>query len=393
MGEDFPLLYHSQLVGNMKKQIGVMLGIFALVVLLLIIPSVSAQDFWACFGNGDRINFCDSRIADRTCTGSVCKYCMDFYSEEFDCFAPGNFNACNSGGGQCSEFGTGGGGIDADAPVMTFQSPLSNSLHTERRVLIDVDVDEEADIYYTDLDEGRGRWTRLCTDCSSYAKERSFSDGENSLRFRSTDSSGNEAFFDVTFFIDSKEPRVSRTEPRKGFANGFFSVQFKEDNPETLVLHYGVFGNMKLKNLNIVNDCTENRGTFSCDTSVPLAEFDGQTISYWFTLTDIAGNSADSKVTELQVDITPPVINSIDFELDDNRATFTFDITEPNFDEIEYIDNSASRPKWKRICSKLKEGMCEGRISLRELGEHDIDFQVIDEAGNIIGANRIINVI
>ena len=44
------------------------------------------------------------------------------------------------------------------------------------------------------------------------------------------------------------------------------------------------------------------------------------------------------------------------------------------------------------MCSRLREGICSKRLTLRELGEHSIDLQVIDEAGNIASENVMVNI-
>jgi len=52
-------------------------------------------------------------------------------------------------------------------------------------------------------------------------------------------------------------------------------------------------------------------------------------------------------------------------------------------DVVEYKDWNSNRPKWKRLCSRLKRGMCEKKKSFKK-GHHVVDIQVTDEAGNAI---------
>jgi len=83
----------------------------------------------------------------------------------------------------------------------------------------------------------------------------------------------------------------------------------------------------------------------------------------------------------------------MNYTQDGNRVTFNFNITEKNFDVIEYMDTSESRPRWRTMCSRLKDdGTCSKRITFRD-GIHDLSIQVVDGAGNIVGRNEIITVI
>ena len=202
---------------------------------------------------------------------------------------------------------------------------------------------------------------------------------------------GNEFISDpITFTIDSRDPRIYRTEPRRGFADGDFEVQFKEDNPEELVLHYGVSEDMRQEVLDIEDDCSLERGKYFCDVSVQLGDYDGQEIEYYFTLTDIAGNTDESKVNKLNVDTTFPVINNDPiFTQGEGRYEryiyLDINVTEENLDEVfySYIDDR-DRLRERRLCSRLKDGVCEKRVVFRN-GHYDLTISVIDEAGNSLG--------
>ena len=62
---------------------------------------------------------------------------------------------------------------------------------------------------------------------------------------------------------------------------------------------------------------------------------------------------------------------------------FNISITEINFDEISYIDSSESRPREKRICSRLKDGICEKK-SMFKKGHHNVQIVIKDDAGNMM---------
>lgn len=361
-----------------------------LLVAALLFPLVSAE-FWACFTDGQRIDFCNPKVPDRTCGSSYgCEFCMNAYNDVDNCFNQGNWMVCMGIPRECADItDTGSMEVDGEAPVIDLRNPLEGELYTSRSIIFDIGLDEKADIYYIENHESRPRWKRICSDCYSYGKRRSFDEGQNDLTIKAVDVVGNEAFEDVSFFIDSKKPKISKTEPRRGFADGNFQVQFTESNPETLILYY----EDQQKQLDIENDCYEDRGKYYCDTYVDLSAYDGQEIEYYFTLEDIAGNVVESRHLYLDVDTTSPILNNPDsfWSQGEGRYSkyiyFNFNITEENFEEVSYIDYSDSRPRWRRLGSRLRDGECSKKKSFRR-GLHTLDIQIIDEAGNAI-AKRI----
>jgi len=56
-------------------------------------------------------------------------------------------------------------------------------------------------------------------------------------------------------------------------------------------------------------------------------------------------------------------------------------LSELNFEDVNYIDSSDTRPSWKTLCSSLKNGNCVSKKYLRT-GNHNITIQVLDKAGN-----------
>ncbi len=292
--------------------------------------------------------------------------------------------------GQVCSFLDDNGTIDSEAPNLSVNSPEQEEVYTSRSVLLDMNINERSDLYYYDNIYGRGRWTRVCSDCYSYSGARSFKEGLNDITFIAVDAVGNQANLTREFFVDSKKPRIKRSEPRRGFASGLFEVQFQEDNPVELILHYGT-PNPGMRQAEVdLESCVEDRGRRNCEIEVELEDFDGEEIVYWFGLEDIAGNYDESKPVELKVDTTFPVLNNpLSFwSQGEGRYAryiyFNFNITEENFDEVSYIDWSETRPRWKRLCSRLRDGKCEVRKTFRR-GEHNLDIQITDEAGNAVG--------
>lgn len=358
-----------------KRAIFVLAGLIITLALL----NLASAESWACFTKSQKINFCNPKTPDRTCANTVCMYCTASYNEAEQCYTQGNFNTCNSISPECATQGN--GGVDSEPPVLTILNPEEGRVYTERSVLLKLLVDEIASISYADNSESRLRWTRVCNECSSYEKPRSFKEGKNNLIFMAEDVVGNTAFKELMFFIDSRIPKITKTLPKKGLISSTFRVEFKEENPSTLTLNYGNEAKGFRSSALDITKCSLLRGRYSCNKEIALADFNSQEISYWFELTDIAGNSVSSKPLMLEVDTTPPIINSLKQEIHENHLRLEILITEQNFEAVEYIDNSASRPRWRTLCSRLDNGLCEKQVTLPS-GMHDIDIKVSDGAGN-----------
>lgn len=381
----------------MENTTKAIIAVLALVFIVVLVSDLVNAEFWACADKGQTVEYCNNYKPPRTCTSnSGCIYCMSEYNEAQDCYIHGVWPECNTMPQTC-EVGVGNGsGIDSEPPILTIISPSQDQLFNSRKALVQFSVNEVSNVYYTDVIEGRGRWSRLCSDCTSYSKNLSFDEGQNIIMFKAIDLIGNVAYSNnISFFTDSKDPKIKKTEPRKGFANGDFYIEIQEENPETLMLFYG----SNSKEVNIDSECeasTSANKKYYCNTNVDLSSYDGQEVDYWVTLEDIVGNIVTSKINTVSVDMTAPqVINSGDFFHYENGTKYVYfhlNISEVNFEEVvySYIDDRG-RLRDKRICSRLKEGMCEKRLSFRE-GEWALTVIVWDEAGNSVALPANFNV-
>ena len=273
--------------------------------------------------------------------------------------------------------------IDTMVPKLKVYSP-ENKTYDSQRVPFNISLSEEVkELSYINWNDRTPRWKRLCSNCKEYGSDRlrtlSLGGGWNNITIRVIDKAGNKDEEHIRLFIDSKNPIISRTEPRQGFADGKFLVEFREDNPTNLTLFYG--NSMKSKELNISENCSEENGIYSCNVWVNLSEFDGGEIEYWFSLEDIAGNKDESRHEELKVDFSPPIINSINYSLDGRKVKFTINITEKNFNKVSYIDLEDEKLREKRLCSRLRNDICEGGEYFRD-GKHNLTITVSDKAGN-----------
>ncbi len=361
-------------------------GILVFLGSTLFLSFVSAE-FWACFEKGEIAHYCNNYKPDWTCgTNNGCEKCMSVYRENETCYIHGSWPKCSQLPPGCSNFGN--GSIDTQAPNLIIYSPAQDEVYTERSVMLDLEVNEEADIYYYDNIVNRGIWTRVCTDCLGYSRTRSFSEGLNNLTFKATDAIGNEAYLTRSFFVDSKKPKIKKTEPKKGFSDGNFYVEIQEANPTSLVLHYGDTNpGMRTANVDLetCEDIKGNSEKKACYINVPLIDYDGKQIEYWFDLTDISGNNDTSKHLILDVDTTYPFINYFNYVIDGRYVSFNMNIIENNFDEVSYtyID-SRGMLRERNLCSRLRDGWCTKKVSFSR-GHYDLTIQVKDEAGNSIG--------
>ena len=362
-----------------KKQL---ITITSLILILILVGSVNAE-FWACFEKGNVVEYCGNYKPDWTCgSKNGCQRCMSVYNETENCYVHGAWPKCNSLPPGCSVFGS-NTSLDITSPTITLHNPIEGDVYSNKKVLINVSTNESAKWRYFDLLKGRS-WKSLCTNkfTETCEKKITLKEGVNNVSIKAIDNSGNEGFYNVSFFVDSKKPRIYKTYPKKGFADGNFEVQFKEENPALLILHYGE----EIRELNISEDCYLSRGKYYCDVDVDLSDYDGQEIEYYFVLEDIAGSVDESRVYDLKVDTTfPEILNNDTYSIKGKYVTFYLEIEEENFDEVVY-GYFDSRDKWreKRLCSRLKDGICEKRKSFRR-GEHEITLMVLDEAGNSVG--------
>ena len=265
-------------------------------------------------------------------------------------------------------------------------SPTPNFNYSERRLNFDILVDQIVDeITYIDGSDDRPRDRTLCRNCLEYNKSKSLQDGLHNITFKAIKDDAVIDEENVTFRIDSKAPRITKTTPKGGFASGSFDIEFTEQNPSQLTLHYGNSTRDHVFDIN--NGCTPVGDKYTCSTDVNLSDFNGQKTNYWFELSDIAGNAVMSKPINIDVDTTKPVINSFTNLTNGRRVTLRLNVTEVNFDEITYTDSNDRTPRPKVLCSRLRGGICEATKTL-SLGPHNLSIKVLDEAGNFVERNE-----
>lgn len=276
---------------------------------------------------------------------------------------------------------------EAALPELDFvvNSPY-DGIFNERKVYFNITTGKQVDqISYIDLNDRRPREIRLCRNCDEYGSLRTrwknMQDGEHNLTVivRDGDIVENETF---SVFIDSKVPRILKIEPRRGFSDGIFELHFTEDNPQNLTFVYGNSSLMVSEEIDL-NSCFEERRRMKCLFAVNVSLFDQQEIKYYASLEDIAGNKGTSKESKVSIDLMPPEINSFEYTIDRRRVTFALNVSELNFDRINYIDYEERRPRERVLCTRLKDGICESS-RVFTVGEHNLTISVLDKAGNMV---------
>ncbi len=273
--------------------------------------------------------------------------------------------------------------------IPIIHDPKEGEILNDRKILINVSTNKDVKYikYQVDGRISRNRepiYSTLCSNCSNIEKSIIFLDGNHTLGIVTINQDNRQSEDSVSFFVDSKDPTISRTEPTKNkINNGKFDIDFSEDNPSGLILYNSNNITTIIYPVDIENNCILDRNRYKCHKEVNLGYFDGQKIEYWFRLQDVAGNVDTSKEIMIEADTTKPELNSFNYSIDGKRVEFLFNITEKNFYKVNYIDRKDSKPKEKAICLRLKNGICKIKKSFIP-GEHNLTISILDEAGNLI---------
>ena len=387
------------------------MGIVFLAVALI---SFSSANKLLCLGYGQSVPSEENK--KYTCWHDICQICVN------DNNYPGvNPSSCKEA---CVPFGDADFELDVTPPELVVSSPVEGGLYSSRKVLFDVDSNEPFSLYYLDNINGRGRWKRLGANLEDYSRAVSLKDGFNNVTILGRDRNNNAIEFVRTFVVDSKKPKISSIEPRRGATGGLLSLEFIEENPKEIVLtlldsfqHQTGQGQEERVVYDsdwIAGNCVsdvkrserkrcefDERGLFEgFDPTRQGSSGASGEVSYSFSVEDVVGNVYEKVVKSIVVDsVAPEVLNEGSFwEQGTGRYAkyvyFDLEIVEENLDEVSYVYvDSRGRERTKRLCSRLKDpigqgsngasGVCEVRKSFRS-GEYIDRVEVLDEAGNEI---------
>lgn len=257
-----------------------------------------------------------------------------------------------------------------------------NTTYNSKKILFDINTTREASIEYINYNNVRPKWINLCTNCYEYNKTKMLHEGWNNITIKAEDNYGKTKEENLIFFIDSKKPLISKTEPKRGsFTNGSdFYIKYSEDNPKELSITYNSTEILDL------SKCSDNGRYKECYYDLNLIKYEGQEIEYYFKLADIANNTDESKPVKVKVDTTPPKINNLNdsiYKTYKSYAYFNISITENNLNRVEYFDLNDSRARWRTLCIRLRNGICEKKVAFDGTSPNLL-IRVLDEAGNAV---------
>ncbi|MBS3075599.1 hypothetical protein J4429_04025 [Candidatus Pacearchaeota archaeon] len=325
---------------------------------------ISADDF--CFltlGDGEKIPITGTDFY--TCTHTKCSVCATASIPHW--YA--SWNKCAIACGEEPQ--------NEKNLTLSANFPFSNGgVYTKQNFLMNILTNKISSIYL--IDNIAGKQKSICPNCMSYKKSATFKQGFNDITIRAVKGAEIEEKR-ITFFIDNKKPRITKTFPlSKKYANGNFTVFYDEDNVKKIELNYGTLDNFQN---NVLAECESGKSK-SCSINIDLAVFENQAVSYWFKITDIADNEIESKHINIFVDRTAPVINNINYSITKTNVNFIIDLNENNFYKVFYSDNEK---KLKILCSSLKNSICSKKINFKK-EHHDVNIVVMDKAGNFVSS-------
>jgi len=282
--------------------------------------------------------------------------------------------------------------IELCQEILKINSPLGG-IHNDKRINLNITLNRIADkISYIDNSDDRPREKVLCSrNCMGYGHDRpkalSFDEGPHNLtiityRKKTIDKK------EINFLIDSTEPKISKTLPRGNTINngsGFY-IKYTENNCKNLTLK--IYGTT----LNITEE-------YSCQSGINIKKFINEDLSFYnnqeirfqFIIEDIANNIKESRKEKIIIDTSKPIINSFTNLINGRRVILTLNITEINFDEVNYIDYNEVRPTTKNLCSSLRKGICSTSKTFRQ-GSHNLTISILDKAGNTEQKNLVFNI-
>lgn len=277
--------------------------------------------------------------------------------------------------------------IDHMDPKVDIILPIEDSISSSRKLPFEVSISESVELLEYSLDGGRFR--RICRNCEDYEKLKRFKDGTHELLVRATDYAGNVGEDSVSFEIDSVPPRISDQYPdNRDYTNGTFSVTYREDDLTKVSLFFKRTDESDLEYKEIVKtnclsgnkvDCVFYPSDFS-SAGYEISSYHGESIEYYFVLSDQVSNTQSRRVYEATVDTQVPELNIHQPSKDVYTSRIVpIDISVNEGDEVrlEYSDNGGS---FRRLCSS-----CEGYDRTRSFSyeDHDIIFRAEDDAGNV----------
>jgi len=261
-------------------------------------------------------------------------------------------------------------------PICELTSPQNKTYDTH---YIEINFNVDHQVKYIKRALNSDTFYIVCSDCSSYTKTISFSDGAKQLKMRAVDYNSNIICQKtVNFSVDTVLPTISKITPtNKSYVKGNaeFSVRYTEKNLKSVSLFYGTNGIYKEFAL---SNCEP--GSYKmCKASVDLSSYDGQQVAYNFTIGDVVHNKS-SKMMVVNVDNTIPTI-TIKSPFNQTYSSSYVRIDLKLNEVVDSLKMSINGGSFSTLCSD-----CDSYNRTRSFSSkraYNVTFQAIDKAENV----------
>ncbi|MCX6709674.1 MAG: hypothetical protein NTV63_01825 [Candidatus Woesearchaeota archaeon] len=270
--------------------------------------------------------------------------------------------------------------VDSSLPQIEIISPESRA-YGVKAVNFEVSTGKLMKTIKYSLDSSS--YTLLCSDCSSYSGQKSYTDGSHTLTILATSKADNNSTNSVSFFIDSVAPVVSSITPiNKSFINSpAFSVKYTESYLENIMLFWK--GDGEEWQSVTLSGCASG-SLVQCASPgylIPYFGFypDKGKIEYFFRIKDRA-RDVNSTVNTVYFDNTAPLLSILSPLNNTAYATTTLSISAEANEKCKSIKYSADGASFTTVCSDCTSGTVSKSFTRTT---HTLTVQAQDYSGNI----------
>jgi len=266
-------------------------------------------------------------------------------------------------------------------------SPIDGASYGSNKVLVNVSSDSVLkEMKFMDYGYPPYLPRLLCRNCSSYDNKVYFADGWHHVEFNFTDACVINQKSNISFLVDTISPRITSTSPtRNTFTNGSkFSIRYTEINLVNITL--------VINGTEIDTGCNVSGTLKTCEITLDLSAFNGQSIEYYFRISDPVRTINSTKI-KIYVDTSKPVLNvyspiqnKVYVKAYNQRIPFNITLRDDaSTTSLKYYDSSAFFPRWITLCTKCTQygNLRYQTVALSGAGKwHNVTFVATDQAGN-----------
>jgi len=357
----------------MKKLFILTLSVLLLLTSIISVNAYVRTDAWECTSQGEttigdffgRFPVGNAFNSEGVCQRTCCILCVARFPST-NCFGSEARPMCS-----CGSLSN-----DQTEPELTVINPVENNYYSKRKVNFELTSNERVQIDYEIVGDRRGV-RKLCDSCTAYNRGITFKEGENNVRLVATDRAGNSDEDTITFFVDSKKPKLKKQYPKVGsYTDGTFTVEYDEENLRQVTLEYVQNGvtNMITKN-GVCPIGKKQSCTFNVDG---LQEGD---LSFRFKIADSASEVV-GKFQNVKVDTIAPIltVNNPVNGLSTNIRSINFNLVASEEVTLDYMDTLSSNTRFNRLC---RDCTTYDRTKSFRVGPHNIVIRATDAAGNM----------